>query len=376
MHIEKDVWSLSVVCFAMSTLLSLVGIITVIQLYFNVSIYWASLYASIFAGSLGVSSLITPALFSKYEKKRLILIILAITASCNLLEIFMTNYFVALIFRIIPAILYPIVVSASLTIVGKINPEYTNRVVLGISAGSILGLSITSYLGFAYGYQVCMLWFVLIDVLAIILTVLFIPPFEGNKEPVVLQISRAKSKLFLYSIGFVFFMIVGISITYNYIPTYLDLVTHMDAEMLFTTLFLMGLLSMVGTTLSGHLININGNMAVLSYPIGFSIIMFIIGFFVKDPFYEFVTLLVFSLFDGSAYTVSQYWVTSSVRESPEFTNGIFLLMCNLAIFIGTMIGGAIIDMIDILYIFYGSIIMMLLSIPFVIIRIKTQPDAR
>lgn len=372
---EKTVWSLAIVCFAMSTLLSMVGIITVIQLYFHVSIYWASLYASIFAGSLGVSSLVTPALFSKYEKKKIILFILVVTAICNLVQLFMTNYFVALAFRIIPAILYPIAVSNSLTIVGKINPDYTNRVVLGISAGSILGLSVTSYLGLAYGYQTCMLWFVLIDVLAIIATVLFIPEFEGNKEPIVLQISHAKSRLFLYSILFVFFMVVGISITYNYIPTYLDLVTHMDAEMMFITLFLMGLLSMVGTALSGHLVNRNGNMAVLFYPIGFTIVMFVVGLFAENPLYEFCILMVFSLFDGSAYTVSQYWVTSSARESPEFSNGIFLLMCNLSIFIGTMLGGTIIDMIDIMYIFYGSMIMMILAIPFVLIRIRAKPDA-
>lgn len=372
--VEKTVWSLSVVCFAMSTLLSLVGIISVIQLYFNVSIYYASLYASIFAGTLGLSSLITPALFSRFEKKKMILSILIITAISNLVQLFVSQYYVALFFRIIPAFLYPIAVSTSLTVVGKINPEYTNRVVLGISAGSILGLSVTSYLGLAYGYQASMLWFVLIDVLAIVLTVLFIPNYPGNKEPVAVQVGHAKSKLFLYSILFVFFMVVGISITYNYIPTYLDQVTHMDATMLFITLFLMGLISMVGTTLFGHLINKNGNLTVLFYPIGFAVVMFIVGSFVKLPFYEFCILIVFSIFDGSAYTVSQYWVTSSVRESPEFANGIFLLMCNLSIFIGTMIGGYIIDVIDILYIFYGSMIMMILAIPFVVIRIKTSPN--
>jgi predicted MFS family arabinose efflux permease len=358
----------------MSTLLSLVGIISVIQLYFNVSIYYASLYASIFAGTLGLSSLITPALFSRFEKKKMILSILIITAISNLVQLFVSQYYVALFFRIIPAFLYPIAVSTSLTVVGKINPEYTNRVVLGISAGSILGLSVTSYLGLAYGYQASMLWFVLIDVLAIVLTVLFIPNYPGNKEPVAVQVGHAKSKLFLFSILFVFFMVVGISITYNYIPTYLDQVTHMDATMLFITLFLMGLISMVGTTLFGHLINKNGNLTVLFYPIGFAVVMFIVGSFVKLPFYEFCILMVFSIFDGSAYTVSQYWVTSSVRESPEFANGIFLLMCNLSIFIGTMIGGYIIDVIDILYIFYGSMIMMILAIPFVVIRIKTSPN--
>ena len=373
---QKKVWALAMVCFAMSALLSAVGIITVIQAYFDVSIYWASIYVSIFAGALGVSSLFTPALFSKYEKKKTIMVILIATAICNLIQIFISNYFAALILRIIPAILYPIAVSASLTIIEKTEPEYTNRVVLGISAGSILGLSITSYLGLTYGYQICMLWFAVIAIVTIITTALFIPEFEGNKEPVVLQISHAKSKLFLYSIIYIFFMLVGISITYNFIPTYLDTVTHMETEMLVMTLFLMGMVSLLGTTLSGHLIGRNRNIAILFYPIGFTIIMFVVGFFARFPFYEFCALMFFSLFDGSAYTIAQYCVTSSARESPEFANGIFLFMCNSGIFLGTMLGGIIIENIHIYYIFFSTMAMMLLSIPFVVIRIKKYPDAR
>lgn len=374
--VKKTVWSLSCVCFSMSTLLSLVGIISVIQIYFNVSIYLASLYASIFAGALGVSSLITPAFFSRFEKKKLILAVLLITALCNLVEFFITNYYIALFFRIIPAILYPIAVSTALTIVGKIDPNSTNKVVLGVSAGSILGLSITSYVGLSYGYQTAMLWFALINFLSLILTFLFIPNFEGNKEPVVVQIGHAKSKLFLFSILFVLFVIIGISITYNYIPTYLSQVTQINGEALFITLLLMGLTSLVGTTLSGYLIQKNGNLTVFFYPVGFAIIMFILGIFVRIPVFEFISLMIFAIFDGSAYTIAQYWVTSSVRESPEFANGIFLLMSNLSIFIGTMIGGMIIDMIDIVYIFTGSVIMMIISIPFVLIRIKKYPNVQ
>lgn len=67
-------------------------------------------------------------------------------------------------------------------------------------------------------------------------------------------------------------------------------------------------------------------------------------------------------------------------DAPEFANGIFLLMCNMSIFIGTMLGGVIIENIHIFYIFYGSIIIMLLAIPFVLLRIKLystgKPDIK
>ena len=372
--VNKTVWSLSCVCFAMSTLLSLVGIISIIQIYFNVSIYYASLYASIFSGTLGFSSLFMPVIFSRFEKKRLILSVLVITIICNLIELFVTNYFVGLFFRIIPAILHPIAVSSALTIIGKIDPGNTNKVVLGLSAGSILGLSITSYFGYNFGYDFAMLWFILVDILAITLVVLFVPNFEGNKEPMAMQISHAKSLLFLISIVYIFFLVVGINITYSFIPEFLSEITLIDGELLFIVLFLMGLGSLFGTTFSGYLIQKNAKLTVFFYPLCFVIIMFLLGLLAKFPLFAMIILIFFGIFDGSSYTIAQYWVTSSVRESLEFGNGIFLLMFNVSLFSAAMIGGMIVGMFNVTYIFIGSMIMLLLSLPFVALRIKVYPN--
>ena len=372
--VNKTVWSLSCVCFAMSTLLSLVGIISIIQIYFNVSIYYASLYASIFSGVLGCSSLFMPVIFSKFEKKKLILSVLVITIICNLVQFFVTDYFIGLIFRVIPAILHPIAVSSALTIIGKIDPENTNRVVLGLSSGSILGLSITSYLGFTYGYNTAILWFILIDIIAFILVVLFVPEFEGNKESMSMQISHAKSKLFLFSVIYILFVVIGINITYSFIPKFLSEITRIQGEFLFVTLFLMGLASLFGTTFSGYLIQKNYKRTVFLYPIAFVVIMFVLGLFIKVPLFALIILIFFGIFDGSSYTISQYWVTSSIREAPEFGNGIFLLMFNVSLFSAAMIGGMIVGFYGLTYIFVGSIIMLLLAIPFVILRIKINPN--
>ena len=368
--VNKTVWSLSCVCFAMSTLLSLVGIISIIQIYFNVSIYYATLYASIFSGTLGFSSLFMPVIFSKFEKKKLILTILSITIICNLIQLLVTEYNIGLIFRIIPAILHPIAVSSALTIISKINPEDTNKVVLGLSSGSILGLSITSYLGFNYGYNFAMLWFVLVDIIALILVILYVPKFEGNKKPISMQISYAKFKIFLFSIFYTFFVVVGINITYSFIPKFFSEVTNVNGEFLFVILFLMGLASLVGTSFSGYLLHRNSKRTVFLFPLIFIGIMFILGLFVKVPIFALVILIFFGIFDGSSYTIVQYWVTSSIKESPEFGNGIFLLMFNISLFSAAMIGGIIIDIYSISYIFMGSIIMLLLSMPFVILRVN------
>ena len=367
---NKTVWSLSCVCFAMSTLLSLVGIISIIQIYYNVSIYFATLYASIFSGVLGFSSLFMPVIFSKFEKKKLILTILIITMICNLIQITVSNYYVGLVLRIIPAVLHPIAVSSALTIVGEIDPNNTNKVVLGLSSGSILGLSITSYLGFNYGYASAMLWIVFVDIIAFVLALLYVPTFEGNKEPMAVQFSYAKSKVFLLSLVYVFCVVVGINITYSFIPKFLSEITQIDGEFLFVTLFMMGLASLFGTTMSGYLLQRNSKLTVFLYPIGFIVIMFVLGLFVKVPIFALLILIFFGMFDGSSYTIAQYWVTSSIRESPEFANGIFLLMFNISMFTAAMIGGMIVGVLSISYIFVGSIIMLLLAIPFFLLETR------
>lgn len=76
----------------------------------------------------------------------------------------MANYYIDLVFRIIPAFLYPIAISSALTIVAKISPQETNKVLLGVSTGNILGFSITSYLGFTYGYNFAILWFCIVNI--------------------------------------------------------------------------------------------------------------------------------------------------------------------------------------------------------------------
>ena len=371
---NKVVWSLSFVCFAMSTLLSLVGIISIIQVYFQVSLSAASFYASSFAGVLGVSSLVTPVFFSKFEKKKLTIIILTITVFCSLCQFLIHDYFICLVFRLIPAIGYPIVVSNVLTIVDKIDPNDTNKVVLGISAGSILGLSIVSYLGLTFGFQMAMVWYFIINLIALILVLLFVPTVEGNKDSVVLQLSRAKSKLFILSLGYVLAFVIGLSITYNYIPTYLDNVTHLKPHELSSVLLLMGLVSLIGTNLAGYFIMKKPKKLLVLYPIGFVCAIFIVGYFVKFQLFETIGLCIFAIFDGSAYTIAQYTITSSVRKSPEFANGIFLLISNGGIFTGTMVGCFIIEAIHIYYIFYGSMMVLILALPFILLRIKMYPE--
>lgn len=69
---------------------------------------------------------------------------------------------------------------------------------------------------------------------------------------------------------------------------YLNQVIHIDPEMLFITLLLKGLISMIGTTLNRYLIIIDGNKVILFYPIAFATVMFVVESFAEIDFSNFV----------------------------------------------------------------------------------------
>ena len=70
-------------------------------------------------------------------------------------------------------------VTIGITIIGESNPDHVSRVVLGVSAGSILGLSISTQIGVTYGYPFVNAWIFLINVEALIGIYLLFPKMDG-----------------------------------------------------------------------------------------------------------------------------------------------------------------------------------------------------
>lgn len=141
---RKITLSLFLMAFSLSTFLSIAGIIPLISEYFSVPVTMASLFVALFALILSVSGLFLPSYFSKYERKRFFIVCLSVFILSSLLQIFIDNFYLALITRLLPAFFYSSAISIALIVMGELNPDNVNKIVLGVSAGSILGLSIST----------------------------------------------------------------------------------------------------------------------------------------------------------------------------------------------------------------------------------------
>lgn len=354
-----------------NTPLSIIGIILQISEYFNTSIAISGLYVSSFTFTIAITGLFIPVLFSRFEIKRTFLSILGIFAVSNFIIIFTDSIYIASFFRIFSAVFYPAFISIALTFCEKIAPEnqkqdYITRILLGISIGSIVGLPITTGLGTIFGYQVAMAWIFLFNLMTLILIVVFFPKIPGQSKSYEMPLSSLKSKEFILATVGIIMMPIGASIVYNYLPYFLQTVSHVYTYKLSIFLFAYGAISIFGTWLGGKLIYKKDKATLIIFQLVCASVFLGIYLFSDYLIPVLILVLIFGILDGMGYNLIQYIETSVLRESPELANGIFLSVLNGGIAIGIAIGGFLVDGFGVMSIFTGGIIFLLVAFIFMV----------
>ncbi|MBE6510117.1 MAG: MFS transporter [Methanobrevibacter millerae] len=359
----------------LSTEMGVVGILPQIAQYFNVDITQAGLFVSLFALTIAICGIFMPLVFSKFDRKKSFMLVLAIFTLFSTIGAFVTDFNIALICRIIPAIFHPIYCGLALTVAAEIvEPEKAqdavSKVIMGVSAGMIVGVPITTFVASNFGYQYAMMWFSAVTFIALVATIIFFPKLPGKEQSYGGQISVAKTGIFIISILGVIFLNAGMYTSYSYISEFLNSITQIFGTELSIVLFIYGVASIVGNWLGAKLLNRNTNTTVLTFPIIFSIIM--VGMFcfgsVKIP--TIILMALWGLLAGIGNDISQYWMVSAAPEAPEFANGIFLSMGNVGVTIGTTIAGAVVLSMGVKYVMLAAIAVLILDLILLYIRTK------
>ena len=365
-----------------NTPLSIIGIISQISEYFSTSIAMSGLYVSSFTFTIAVTGLFIPVLFSKFNRKTTFVSILSIFAVANLVILFTDNIYVASFFRILSAVFYPAFISVALTFCEEIAPEgekqdYITKILLGISVGSIIGLPITTGLGTVFGYHVAMGWIFLINFITLILIVVFFPNVSGKSKGYEKPLSSLISKEFILATIGIIMMPIGASIVYNYIPYFLQTVSHVYTYRLSSFLFIYGLISIFGTWLGGKLIYKKDKTTLIIFQLVCASVFVAMYFSAQYLIPVLALILIFGILDGMGYNLIQYIETSVLPDTPELANGVFLSVLNGGIAIGIAIGGFLVDGLGVMSIFiFGTIFLLVAFVLLVYVILVLKIDLK
>lgn len=363
-----------------NTEMGFIGILPAIVTYFHVTISQASLLISIFALIIALAGPTMPLLLSRFNRKYVMLFVLGIFIISNLLSIWAKDFTTLLVVRMIPAFVHPVYCSLGFTIAAaSVAPEFKTKavakIVVGVSAGMVVGVPISNYLASTFSLQTALSSFAIVNIIVFLLTMVFVPSMPVREQSSYSgQISILKRTPVLMSILAVILLNGSVFGVFNYLAEYLERVTNIAAPTISLTLFIYGIMNIIGSVLAGGLLAKNA-LRTVRFFICALLFTYIILSFIGNLYWPTLVLTIFwGILGGLNGNITQYWITHAAPDAPDFANGLFLTAANLGTTFATMLGSFFIMRLGISsFTLVGMIFIILASIIiFIQLRLQTS----
>ena len=365
-----------------NTEMGVIGILPLIAEHFHVTVPEAGWTVSIFALVVAISAPIMPLLFSGINRKKVMLLALGVFTLSNIISMLTSNFTLLLITRALPAFLHPVYVSMAFTVAAasvskEKAPKAVAKVFIGVSAGMVLGVPVTSYIASEVSFTMGMMFFTVVNALVFVATILFIPSMPvKEKLSYGTQLNVLKKKIIWYSIIAVTLINGALFGFFSYMSDYLRTVTEVSYSVISVLLLIYGLANIIGNVIAGKQLATNPIRSMTFIPFALFtlyICIFILGEWLAAMA---VIILILGILAGYGQNTMQYMITESAPEVPDFANGLFLLSANLGTTVGAAACGAFITFFDTRYSVIGSLLFLAVSIIFVVLRIRTVQSSK
>lgn len=365
-----------------NTEMGVIGILPLIAEHFHVTVPEAGWTVSIFALVVAISAPIMPLLFSGINRKKVMLLALGVFTLSNIISMLTSNFTLLLITRALPAFLHPVYVSMAFTVAAasvskEKAPKAVAKVFIGVSAGMVLGVPVTSYIASEVSFTMGMMFFTVVNALVFVATLLFVPSMPvKEKLSYGAQLNVLKKKIIWYSIMAVTLINGALFGFFSYMSDYLRTVTEVSYSVISILLLIYGLANIIGNVIAGKQLATNPIRSMIFIPFAlftFYICIFILGEWLAAMA---VIILILGILAGYGQNTMQYMITEAAPEAPDFANGLFLLSANLGTTVGAAACGAFITFFDTRYSVIGSLLFLAVSIIFVVLRIHTVQSSK
>ena len=345
-----------------NTEMGVVGILPLISENYGVTVATAGLLVSMFALVVAASGPTMPLFFSGINRKKAMVLVLSVFTACNVISAFASNFPVVLITRVIPAFFQPVYVSMAMSVAGssvpeKESPKAVARVMMGVSAGMVLGVPIVSYISSLTSLRAGMLFFAAVNAAALIATIIAVPDLPvkermsyGSQLSV---LKEGKTWLSIFGVMFLNGSVFGV---YSYLSEYMETVTQLSAGLISIILLVYGLSNMIGNLIAGRLLSSRPKGFVVTFPFFLAAVyavLFFLGYFTVPMA---VLTFVWGVLAGAAANINQYWLATAAPKAPDFANGLFLASTNLGTTVGTTACGFFLSRFGTRYIVLGGIL--------------------
>ena len=351
-----------------NTEMGVVGIIPQIAERFDVTVSTAGLCVSVFALAVSVAAPVLPLLFSGINRRTMMLAALILFVASNILSMVTDSFAVLLTARALPAFLHPVYVAMAFTLAAAATKDEPSRgiarVFVGVSAGMVLGVPMTTFVTTHWSYEAAMGIFAVINTVVLVATFFLVPDMPAKQHNPGHQL-RVLKKPSLWLGVTAFTCINGAMFGFfSFMSEFLHKVSAFSFDAVSSVLLAYGIANIVGNMLAGHGFGHYKKFFTQAGPAVMLMLYVLLYLFSASSIATAALVVLLGICAGFINISGQYMISSAAREAPDFSNGLFLTAANFGTAMGTMLCGIFISLQGTRAALFATCILLLASLVF------------
>ena len=355
-----------------NTEMGVVGIIPQIAERFDVTVSTAGLCVSVFALVVSVAAPVLPLLFSGINRRTMMLAALILFVASNILSMVTDSFAVLLAARALPAFLHPVYVAMAFTLAAAATKDDPSRgiarVFVGVSAGMVLGVPMTTFVTTHWSYEAAMGIFAVINTVVLVATFFLVPDMPAKQHNPGHQL-RVLKKPSLWLGVTAFTCINGAMFGFfSFMSEFLHKVSAFSFDAVSSVLLAYGIANIVGNMLAGRVFGHYKKFFTQAGPAVMLMLYVLLYLFSASSIATAALVVLLGICAGFINISGQYMISSAAREAPDFSNGLFLTAANFGTAMGTMLCGIFISLQGTRAALFATCILLLASLVFTYTR--------
>ncbi|MFM0439443.1 MFS transporter [Paraburkholderia strydomiana] len=347
------VWAIALGAFALVVTEFLpVGLLPGIIRGFGVSEGAAGLTVTATAALGFIAAPITALTVGKLDRRTVLLALTALVVASGVMSTIATNFTVLLVARMILGIgvggFWTVSITAAAKLAGKDNAHKASSLVFsGISVASVVSVPLGSFISSHYDWRIAFAIASALSVLVLLLQFYALPriPVEsGTSAGDYLRLLKSPKIAAIYLT--ITMIVSGHFSGYTFVAPYLQQLARFQPNVISGLLLIFGLVAVLGNFLGGALAGRNLHKTVYGNAVLFFAALVMISALPQRPLIATGSLLVWALSWGVAPVATQLWLFSETQDAPEAAQSLNTSVFQLSISAGSMIGGIVVDQIN------------------------------
>ncbi|NDZ80050.1 MFS transporter [Streptomyces sp. SID10853] len=327
-----------------------VGLLTPVGSELNVSEGTAGLMVTVPGLVAAASAPLITVGAGRVDRRIVLAVLIGLVGAANLASAFTPNFAALLVARVLIGVsvggFWAIAGGLAVRLVPEKHvPRAMSVIFGGVSTASVLGVPTGTLLGDLSGWRTAFGAVGVLGLVALVCLVLMVPALPATRTITLPELPRLLRDNAAIRIGVIatFLLITGHFIAYTFVRPVLQDISGFDGNMISSLLLLYGVAGIVGNFVAGSRAATHVRRTLLVIAVVLTAAMVLIPVLGTGRIGGVILLVVWGLGYGGVSVSLQTWMLKAAPEAGEAASSLFVLMFNLSIALGALIGGRVVD---------------------------------